>query len=488
MAPGLFTLTVPTGGGKTTASLAFAIHHALRFRYRRIIYVIPYTSIIEQTANVFRLIVGPENVLEHHSHVKIEQSDDVPLSPQAHRLALATENWDAPLIVTTSVQFFESLFSNRKSPSRKLHNIARSVVVFDEAQMLPVPYLIPCVAAIARLSRDFGVSAVLCTATQPSLNGLMENYSGGMPVRELAPGPVALNAAFRRTTLRMAGPMDDETLTLELNRQKQALCVVNSKRHAQKLFQNLEPDGAYQLTTLLYPVHRQRKLDEIRARLREGLPCRVVSTSLIEAGVDVDFPAVYRAISGLDSILQAAGRCNREGRRGMEDSIVTVFEPEETSPKMFMPNIEAARGAMRMFDDPASLEAIREYFEILYANKGERLDSKGILKLMDRFAFATIGESFRMIEDNTRSVVILFRDKEAQALERRLRAGERSRSLLRELGRFSVNVYDNHFRALAEAGALERVDEGIYLLRSRNAYDDRVGLTLSPEGGSCDFL
>ena len=486
--PGLFTLTVPTGGGKTTASLAFAIRHALRLGYERVLYVIPYTSIIDQTAKKFREILGAENVLEHHSQVKIDQKDDSPLSPAARRLALATENWDAPLIVTTSVQFFESLFTHQKSSSRKIHNIAKSVIIFDEAQMLPVNYLKPCVAAIARLSRDFDVSAVLCTATQPALNGMIAQYSDGLPVRELAPDPARLNAAFRRATLRMAGPMDDAALIVELNQQKQALCVVNSKCHAQALFRKLEPEGAFQLTTLLYPAHRERRLEEIRNRLKEGLNCRVVSTSLIEAGVDIDFPAVYRALSGLDSILQAAGRCNREGRRETADSIVTVFEPEEASPRMFMPNIEAARGAMQEFSDPASLDAIREYFAILYANKGERLDAKKIIKGIGEFAFAAVGKEFRLIEENTRTVCVLFPEQASQALERRLRAGERSRALLRALGRYSVNVYDQHFKALAGAGALERVDEDIYLLTSRNAYDDGIGLTLAPEGGECDFI
>lgn len=479
---GLFTLTVPTGGGKTTASLAFALRHALLHGHERIIYVIPYTSIIDQTVKTFREILGEENVLAHHSQVKFDPSDDRLTSAQK-KLQLATENWDAPVIVTTSVQFFESLFTNRTSPSRKIHNIAKSVVIFDEAQMLPASYLKPCVMSIARLTRDFGVSAVLCTATQPALNDLIGLYTDETP-RELAPDPAKLNAAFRRTTIRMAGPMSDEALSSALNAHTQVLCIVNSKRHAQALFQKLKKDGAYQLTTLLYPAHRSRKLEEIRTRLKKGLPCRVVSTSLIEAGVDIDFPAVYRAETGLDSILQAAGRCNREGNHSTEESMVTVFEPELPSPRIFMPNIEAARGVMRAHEDAASLEAIRNYFSILYANKGERLDEKKIMDLIPQFAFSTIGEKFRIINENTRSISILFRDEEAKSLERRLRAGERSRSLLRALGRYSVSVYDNHYRALIGAGALERLDEDIYLLTATDAYDEEIGLTLEPVGGS----
>ncbi len=483
--PGLFTLTVPTGGGKTTASLAFALAHALRYGLERIIYVIPYTSIIDQTAKKFRKILGDENVLEHHSQVAFDPDDDQ-LTPAQKRLQLATENWDAPVIVTTSVQFFESLFAHKKARSRKVHHIANSVVIFDEAQMLPIPYLLPCVAAIALLARDFHVSAVLCTATQPNLNDYLRQYTK-QPVRELAPEMKKKGAAFRRTTIPPARPLDDEALVRELNAHSQVLCIVNARRHAQALFESLNPDGAFMLSTLLYPADRARKLAEIRARLLDGRPCRVVSTSLIEAGVDVDFPAVYRALAGLDSILQAAGRCNREGRRAADESIVTVFIPEQKQPRTFAPNIEATTSIVHDFFDPTSPEAIAAYFEFLYRNRGKAIDEQEIMKLIDKCAFREISNKFRLIEDNTRAVYVLFRDETARALETRLRAGERSRGLFRALGQYAVNVYDRHFRALYESGALTPLGEDIWLVTAENAYGEKTGLTLEPSGGEGYF-
>ena len=306
--PGLFTLTVPTGGGKTVASLAFALAQArARARgLRRIIYVIPYTSIIEQTAQEFRTILGAENVLEHHSNAAYEI--DAEATPKTVRLAQAAENWDMPVVVTTAVQFFESLYANRPSQCRKLHNLAGSVILFDEAQLLPLPCLRPCVHAIAQLVQHYGASAVLCTATQPALGPLFAEFLPGRPAVELCPPELCPPESFRRVCFRQAGRLDWDTLSGQLQQHEQVLCVVNSRKSAQEIFTRLSGEGNFHLSTLMYPAHRRAKLEEIRRRLREGLPCRVISTSLIEAGVDVDFPAVFREEAGLDSILQAAGR------------------------------------------------------------------------------------------------------------------------------------------------------------------------------------
>ena len=341
---GPYTLTVPTGGGKTVASLAFALTHAAARGKDRVIYVIPYTSIIDQTAEVFQKILGPENVVEHHAGVEtsVPEGD---ADPALYRKALATENWDAPVIVTTAVQFFESLYGSRPARCRKLHNIANSVVVFDEAQTLPVPHLRPCVAAIGQLVQYYGVTAVLCTATQPALQPLFAELAPGLALRELRPDTAGMESVFRRTTLAMAGELSEEALTAQLNAAPQALCVVNRRATAQKLYAALAEEGRYCLTTLLCPADRKRLLREIRARLQAGLPCRVVSTSLIEAGVDVDFPAVWREEAGLDSILQAAGRCNREGRRAADSSPVTVFRLQgQRVPAMIRP--QRGRGAV----------------------------------------------------------------------------------------------------------------------------------------------
>ncbi len=326
---GIYTLTVPTGGGKTVSSMAFALRHAVAHGMKHIIYVIPYTSIIEQNAAVFKEILGEDNVLEHHSG-KLYELEDAS-SPAQYRLAMATENWDMPVIVTTAVQFFESFYSNRSSKCRKLHSLANSVIIFDEAQMLPTCHLQPCVGAIAELVRHFGATAVLCTATQPVLGDLFKQFGYVENIPELCPGTQALYEKFRRVSFRDAGELSNEMLAEELENSRQVLCIVNSRRAAQEIYDMLPKEGAYHLSTLMYPAHRQRVLNEIRQRLKEDAVCRVLSTSLIEAGVDVDFPTVYREMAGLDSILQAAGRCNREGRRSSVESIVAIFESEYTS-------------------------------------------------------------------------------------------------------------------------------------------------------------
>ncbi len=367
----------------------------------RVIYVIPYTSIIDQNAAVFSDILGSENVLEHHSGA--EWSADENIKPTAYRKALAAENWDVPVVVTTSVQFFESLYSNRASLCRKLHNIANSVIIFDEAQSLPVPYLRPCVAAIAELVKHYRTTAVLCTATQPALQPLFAEFAPDLPMREIIPDPAKLYETFRRTTLYHAGTLSQEALASQLTAMSQVLCIVNCRKTAQDLCSNLPAEGCYCLTTLLCPAHRKTLLKEIRQRLASGLPCRVVSTSLIEAGVDVDFPAVYRELAGLDSILQAAGRCNREGKHSAKESIVTVFTLEGLGiPPMIRLNADTAERVLQRYADPAGLDAIEEYFTFYRTLKGDaQLDAAHILpdfqaKLMP---FASTAEKFHLIQE-----------------------------------------------------------------------------------------
>ena len=273
-APGLFTLTVPTGGGKTVASLAFALSHARAKGLKRVIYVVPYTSIIEQNAGVFRKILGEKNVLEHHSGVQYDPEGES--TPQTVLMSRATENWDVPLVVTTAVQFFESLFSNRPSQCRKLHNLAGSVVIFDEAQMLPIPYLRPCVYAISQLVAHYKVSAVLCTATQPALDGLFREFIPGQAIKELCPPELRNREVFRRVSFRRAGTLSLQELAGEISAQEQALCIVNSRKTAHELYRLLPSEGSYHLSTLMYPAHRKAVLKEIRERLRwYKLPCGI---------------------------------------------------------------------------------------------------------------------------------------------------------------------------------------------------------------------
>lgn len=480
--PGLYTLTIPTGGGKTTASLAFALRHARAHGMRRIIYVIPYTSIIEQNAQVFRDILGEKNVLEHHSSILYDIEDEA--RPENARLARATENWDMPVVVTTAVQFFESLFANRSPQCRKLHNLAQSVIIFDEAQMLPMPYLRPCVFAIAQLVERYGVSAVLCTATQPALDGVFREFLPDRPAVELCPPETIHQEVFRRVTFRREGKLSWEAVAERISGQTQALCIVNSRKSAQEIYALLDKEGTFHLSTLMYPAHRKAKLEEIRTRLKAGLSCRVVSTSLIEAGVDVDFPAVFREEAGLDSILQAAGRCNREGKCPAGESIVTIFQSETPPPSLFEIPVAAGRQALSRCDRPDSPEAIRCYFQELLDLKGpEALDQKNILTAMERdyMPFQKIAERFHLIDSETQTVYIPL--GEGEKLARRLRSGERGRALFRALGQYGVSVYPQHFETLDLAGDLEVLEDGSAVLTNLALYDNSTGLLLTAENG-----
>ena len=487
--PGLFTLTVPTGGGKTVASLSFALAQAKARRMKRIVYVIPYTSIIEQTAQVFREILGDENVLEFHSGVQFDQQEDDASSPETAPLTRSVETWDVPVIVTTAVQFFESLYACQPSKCRKLHNLAQSVLIFDEAQMLPLPYLRPCVWAIAQLVRHYGASAVLCTATQPALDPIFQEFAPEIPIREICPMAEAHWESFRRVSFQQAGTLSWMDLAARLQQQEQVLCVVNTRRAAREVFHQLSGPGNFHLSTLMYPAHRRRILDEIRRRLRDGLPCRVVSTSLIEAGVDVDFPAVYRELSGLDSILQAAGRCNREGKRPPEDSIVTIFQGEDPPPRLFETSIGAGKIVLDHCQDVSSRAAIHTYFSTLLDLKGaEAQDAHHILPLMESefFPFRTVAERFHLIESPTTTVYLPL--EEGAGLVELLRSGQYSRTLYRRLGQYGVSVYPQHLAALEQAGALEHLEDGSVVLRDIGLYTQTTGLTLEPSGGNALFI
>ena len=485
---GLYSLTVPTGGGKTISSLAFALSMARTKKMRRVIYVIPYTSIIDQNAAVFSKILGTQNVLEHNSGVEYALGEDA--DPVQRRKALATENWDAPIVVTTAVQFFESLYANRSSRCRKLHNIADSVVIFDEAQAIPLPTLMPCVSAIAQLVQHYGVTAVLCTATQPALSPLFAKLAPELRMREICPDPDGQYEFFRRTSLRPLEDLTQEDLTRRLCRADQVLCVVNRRSTAQELYKSLPEEGSYCLTTLLCPADRKKLLEEIRQRLRDGHPCRVVSTSLIEAGVDVDFPEVYRELAGLDSILQTAGRCNREGKRSAVESPVYIFRLKgQRVPRMIEINIDAASRILRDCPDPAAPEAIERYFTFYRALAGEeQLDRFHVLNRFRsyEYPFATIAKEFRLIDQDSRTVYIPV--GEGETLVERLRGGERSRSLFRKLGQYSVNVYPDHLKELDRAGLIEWLDEEAVVLSDIRAYDPRVGLTLRAESGEAFFI
>ena len=492
---GLYTLTVPTGGGKTFASLAFALEQAVAQKMDRVIYVIPYTSIIDQTAKTFSDLLGEENVLAHFSGVDYKMAERDDLESVQYRKLLSSENWDAPVIVTTTVQFFESLYANRSSRCRKLHNLANSVVVFDEAQTFPADYLKPCLSAIAQLVQYYHTTAVLCTATQPSLHTLLQEFAPGRMPRELSPDPAHLYEVLRRVHLQDLGTLSKETLCAQLSKAEQVLCVVNRRKTAQELFAQLPAEGRYCLTTFLCAADRRIQLEEIRDRLKQGLPCRVVSTSLIEAGVDVDFPLAYREMAGLDSLLQTAGRCNREGKRAPEASIVSYFELENCPPPTALSqSISATRAAARSYLQLDTPDAIRSYFDDFYHIRAT-LDKNHILDAFQTgiqgclFPFAQVAEKFRIIDNHTYTIYLPI--EEGVELCERLRSGFISRAELRRLGLYSVECYENQFRALKSAGVLEcssLFPDDSAILADPSVYSRETGLAMAVEEGSCSIL
>lgn len=487
---GLYSLTVPTGGGKTVASLAFALKHAVENGMDRVIYVIPYTSIIEQNAQVFRDILGEQNVLEHHCNVQFDSDEE--LSRKNLQQRLASENWDAPVVVTTAVQFFESLYSNLPSKCRKLHNIANSVIIFDEAQMIPGSQLKPCVGAIANLVANFRATAVLCTATQPVLEDLIQDFCPGLSVTEICPQVEAVYKHFRRVSYRNGGKLSNTELAENLADEKQILCIVNTRKMAQDVFALLPEDGRFHLSTLMYPKHRSMVLNEVRQRLKDGLPCRVISTSLIEAGVDVDFPTVYRQMTGLDSLIQAAGRCNREGKRPVAESIVTYFEGEQPAPPLQQVNIGAAREVLQGTSSIDDTKTIQKYFAVWRSLVGDNLDKSDVVKHLNSgicgcmLPFKTVAEDFHMIDQNTKTVYIPI--GEGEEVCQRIARGAANRKDYRQAGQYSVNLYEQHFQALVASGDIHLIDDNSGILTNLSQYDPQRGLSLQPEFGKGIFL
>ena len=475
-APGLFSLTVPTGGGKTLSSLAFAINHAILYGMKRVIYVIPYTSIIEQNADVFRKALGDNAVIEHHSNFDPADGD--------RKSRLSSENWDAPVIVTTNVQFFESIFHNRSSKCRKLHNVAKSVIVLDEAQMLPAPLLRPCIEALRALVASYGSTVVLCTATQPALN-TSEAFRNGLDgVREIISDPAELYAAFKRVTAKALGRVSDVQLVERLKNLKEVLCIVNTRKHAGKIYQGLTVDGnkgCFHLSALMCPAHRTIALEKIKQALLNGEVCRVISTQLIEAGVDIDFPIVYRASAGLDSVAQAGGRCNREGRITGGGRLF-VFEPEEgLPPGYFRQTAQVARSVMRGYKDFLSMDAVNEFFRQYYWMKGDLLDEYGILDdiaegaVSGDFPFKRVCRKFKIIDEDTEVLIIPW-DSQARNIIKKLRNSDIPWMWIRKAQRYTVQLRPRVFENLRSLGAIERIRDRFNVLIDMSYYQNDVGI------------
>ncbi len=509
---GLFTLTAPTGSGKTLASLAFALRHIVHHnrllepddprRLRRIIVVIPYTSIIEQTARIFRSLftqrLGDDYVLEHHANIAPAAERTTPAERDAEEIRarharLAAENWSAPIVVTTNVRFFESLFANKPAACRRLHAIARSVVLFDEVQTLP-PSLAPSLLSATRLlSRDYGCSTVFMTATQPAFETvpLVAGLTWQpIPINER---PSDFATALRRTKIvcePREHPIDWPTLADRLCAHDRTLCVVNTTAHARELFRLLPSDSRFHLSSRLCPAHRLTVLAEVRQRLDPAnpQPCRLVSTQLIEAGVDVDFPAVYRAFGPLDSIIQTAGRCNREGRLP-EPGIVTVFHPADPAmpPGVYALAARKTEEFLNRFpsvalDDPVTYA---HYFEEFYRLAGRAsADNDPVVQLSSTFDFPAAAEQCRLIDDNTRAVLVEWGEG-ADLIAKLQRERHLTGDECRHAQRFSVNLYESEFRKAQASGAVHQPVPDFDLWVWKGHYDPELGAVTETDADRC---
>ena len=498
--PGFFSLTVPTGGGKTLSSLAFALNHAQAYGKRRVIYAIPYTSIIEQTADVFRhalQALGGEVLIEHHSQADAAERDETA------RSRLACENWDAPLIVTTNVQLFESLFATKTSRCRKLHNIANSVIVLDEAQQLPPQFLQPILDVLNLLVKHYGVTVLLCTATQPALNTTeyfdpSMNLRGLAGVREIIAVPDDLFDALKRVDVEL--PQDWNAVTpwaevaARITAEDCVLAIVSTRKAARELHRLLPP-GTLHLSALMCGAHRKAVIAHIKARLvakSAGIdlePLRVVSTQLVEAGVDIDFPAVFRALAGLDSIAQAAGRCNREGRLPGRGRVV-VFVPPTPPPAGHLR--KAAQACISSLHghhtDPLARGLFANYFRQFYATVD--LDAKRIVPMLTvqpdlAVQFRSAAQAFRLVDDEDSATMVVRYAEHAQEIDKLLASlavDGPARWLMRKLQRYTVSIHQRLATQMLAQGSLTLPMPGLYVqVNAENLYDPQLGLVLEAD-------
>ncbi len=455
--PGFFSLTVPTGGGKTLSGTAFALRHARLHGKRRIIYVIPYMSIIEQTADTLRKHFGDGNVVEHHSNLDPDSQTKV--------ARLASENWDAPVIVTTSVQFFESLLAARSSRSRKLHNVVDSVVILDEAQLLPPELLVPCTDVMRQLVAHYGVTMVLSTATQPVLPNLGT-------IAEIIPPGADLSRRLRRVRYTLPDVRENKSRTwdeiaAELIQHPQVLCVVNTRRNCLELF-GIMPADTIHLSASMCGAHRSKIIDFIKRKLENREPIRVISTQLVEAGVDIDFPVVYRALAGLDSIAQSAGRCNREGRVP-DGGKVVVFIPPKPAPKGQLRKAEDS--ARILLHDSLDMEAV-EVFPRFFSEFYSRIEAKfPYEELLVRDAgciqiqFRDAASRFHMVDEAQQSMFVRYGESDGliDALKKQIRSDAPYGHLLRKLQRFSVSIAIGQFLNLKSNGLIEEFAPDMFI-------------------------
>jgi len=481
---GFYSLTVPTGGGKTLASVLWALNHAVKNHLHRVIIAIPYTSIIVQTSATLKDIFGDKNVLEHHSNVNL---DDIKDREQQERMQLATENWDYPIIVTTNVQFFESLFSNKRSDCRKLHNIVKSVLILDEVQMLPINFYKPIVHTLDTLCRLLGTSVLFTTASQPVLAGRIEgtNPSVGFDaldsVHEIIPAEVKLHDKLRRVELKIDDtPQSYDEIVAQLVNHQRVLCIVNTRKDAKALYERLPKEGiCLHLSRMMCPAHVAATIQHIKSALKEenGCPVRVIATQLVEAGVDIDFPVVYRQEAGLDSILQAAGRCNREGKNGICTTYVFSLGKEHSLPTGFISQTNNARLNMVGQYDWFAPETMTAYFKHLHC-RIDNFDKQQMQELLYKPAceFEEAANRFHLIDDQTIPVLINWRD--SISLYQRLLSEGPTYQLMKQMAQYSVSIRKSDFDKLEKMGAIEEPFENIYVITNPAFYNDDIGLSI----------
>lgn len=482
---GFYSLTVPTGGGKTVSSIVWAVNHAMCNDKKRIIIAIPYTSIIVQTAAVLKSIFGDENVLEHHSNVEYDSIED---ESTRQKFKLATENWDYPIIVTTNVQLFESMYSNKPSDCRKLHNICNSVVILDEVQTLPTEFLQPIVDALKCYQKHFGVSVLFTTASQPILSGLIEGcnpssgFNGIESIHEIIPNGMNLHEKLKRVELNVDnnGKTYDE-IAEQLTGYNKVLCIVNTRRDAQELYDRLPNEGIkLHLSRMMCPSHIKQTIKYIKDSLKneDNKIIRVIATQLIEAGVDIDFPVVFRQEAGLDSILQAAGRCNRERKHNICNTYVFSLSKEHPIYGSSIRDANNARLNMVGVEDWFAPDTMTEYFKQLYCRK-ETFDEKSIVSLLYKakeLCFKTAANEFCLIDDTSIPVIVNWED--SMELVDKLNLEGPSYSLMKKLGQYTVSVRQNDFRKLLQAGNVEEIIDGVFVCCEKAQYNDKIGLRM----------
>lgn len=482
---GFFSLTVPTGGGKTLSSLLWAMMHAIYNNQERIVIAIPYTSIIVQTAAILRGIFGEDNVLEHHSNVDYDSIGD---GETIEKMRLATENWDYPIVVTTNVQLLESMFSNRPSKCRKLHNIVNSVIIMDEVQTLPTDYLQPIVDSLKTYNKLFNVSILFTTASQPVLSGLIEGcnpkaaFDGISEITEIIPEDFQLHDRLRRVRLEIddEGKNYDEVAEM-ICRHKRVLCIVNTREDARELYERLPQEGVtLHLSKMMCPAHISKTIERMKTALKDDSIeiIRVISTQLVEAGVDIDFPVVYRQEAGLDSVLQAAGRCNREGKNKLCTTYVFSLSKVHPLPQGHMTEANDARKNMVGIKDLFAPVAMTSYFRQLYCRKST-FDKKKMKEYlynpMDIY-FSTAAREFRLIEEAGRNVIVCWED--SMDLMQELMHKGPSYMLMKKLSKYTVNIYERDFKALKALGVVSEEAEGVFCVKYKEQYDEHTGLRI----------